>query len=450
MKTKKRLQDLISDKLWQYVILLIFMIMVFYLLVFSVFQYSLGFFDGNQEAIDLRNYEMIEDNYLIDHNMTLEIIDSSLRVIDVKGIKSDIVVRYTPREFYKILSDNDGSGKTMTLDTQNKAGENVTVLLRQHMTVKDLMSIKNLNLMQLFVLSVGTVLMTLGTLMVYIRRLNLELSDDLNLFKSSIGKEAELLDLSHIRIEEIYGIAATYNDNMVREKTLTEQQKQLDQQSHYLISALSHDIKSPITSILGFVELLKEEPHYAENPYLAYLGKSALELDALSKMLFEQIKYQNQSFTLTQECLDISELLREICSEKYPLFEQKGFIVDFDIPLSNRPVILDKVHFKRALVNIINNAIDHNPEGTVACISLREKEKCYEIDIMDDGKGISERHKTMIFNPFFSGDQSREKHGGLGLFISRQILVKHGGELILTKVEKFKTVFRCSIPKVES
>ncbi|WP_055667305.1 sensor histidine kinase [Desnuesiella massiliensis] len=204
-----------------------------------------------------------------------------------------------------------------------------------------------------------------------------------------------------------------------------------------LILDISHDLKNPLSSIMGYSDLLTKNPDIEIEERLKYLNvihSNSVRANNLITDLFEFSKLQSNDFQLKLKSSDICEFIRELIASYIPLIEEKNFIYDFNIPEESFYIAFDEKHLDRALSNIILNSIKYNPQGTKLLIRAIIKEPYFELIIEDDGIGIPEELKEEIFSPFVRVDSARNsKSGGtgLGLAISKSIINKHGGELCL-------------------
>ena len=124
------------------------------------------------------------------------------------------------------------------------------------------------------------------------------------------------------------------------------------------------------------------------------------------------------------------------------IFDKHGFDVNIEIDESTHIMEFDSTNMKRAFCNLFENCLSHNKVPTKFEVSTFMKNGVYFIQFKDDGIGVAKENKDHIFELFFQGDNSRSKnHGGLGLFVTKQIIEKHGGEITLKSEPDYKTVF---------
>ncbi|EET85491.1 histidine kinase [Clostridium carboxidivorans P7] len=178
--------------------------------------------------------------------------------------------------------------------------------------------------------------------------------------------------------------------------------------------------------------------------YLNTIYNKSKRTVSLIENLHEFTKLDNSGFLINKENWDFCEFIRQIVSEYYNEFEEKGFEIEINLPENEIMYEFDKVEMERAISNIISNVLKYNKIGTKAKIELTCDNYEIQLIIADDGIGIDEGLKENIFEPFVRGDKSRYTKGGtgLGLSIANRIVQKHGGSLTIESCKEYKTVFK--------
>ena len=210
---------------------------------------------------------------------------------------------------------------------------------------------------------------------------------------------------------------------------------------------LSHDIKTPITSIKGFSQALYEGMVNDENKKIRYYKAIYTKSERVSELvddLFEFVRLDKVKYTIKLENIDICEYIRQIVLSYYDEIENKGFELLINIP--DEPIMLkiDTKLFKRVIVNLIENSLKYNIKGTKLRIEVRDFSKFVAIEIADNGIGIEESIADNVFEAFVRADKSRKSTGGsgLGLSIAKKIVESHGGQISLLRSTKDeKTIF---------
>lgn len=265
------------------------------------------------------------------------------------------------------------------------------------------------------------------------------------------GKRKKPVDYSGPR--EFVDICDRFNIMVSKLEDSENQRKKLMNDKERMMADISHDLKTPITSIQGYAKALSDGIIVDEDKdkYIKIIYEKSKKLTELINIFHEYSKLEHPDFNLIFEKVDLSEYLRAYIALKYEDIVESGFNIEVDIPEEEMEIKIDKVQLQRVFDNILGNSIKHNEKGTNIYVSLKEKNDIYEIIIADDGKGISKDIANNIFEAFTVGDESRNsKQGsGLGLAIAKTIVDLHGGtiELEPESLKKFSTQFKIILRK---
>lgn len=265
------------------------------------------------------------------------------------------------------------------------------------------------------------------------------------------GKRKKPVDYSGPR--EFVDICDRFNIMVSKLEDSENQRKKLMNDKERMMADISHDLKTPITSIQGYAKALSDGIIADEDKdkYIKIIYEKSKKLTELINIFHEYSKLEHPDFNLIFEKVDLSEYLRAYIALKYEDIVESGFNIEVDIPEEEMEIKIDKVQLQRVFDNILGNSIKHNEKGTNIYVSLKEKNDIYEIIIADDGKGISKDIANNIFEAFTVGDESRNsKQGsGLGLAIAKTIVDLHGGtiELEPESLKKFSTQFKIILKK---
>lgn len=244
----------------------------------------------------------------------------------------------------------------------------------------------------------------------------------------------------------------------VAEKTAeAEQQRRLAEQANEaktaFLSNMSHDLRTPLQGILGFLSLLSERLEEGENrKYTRYAEESANDLLRQVDELLEISRIESGSFTLQQEPTALRETLEGIVALLRPRAEQKHLQLSWHVGSSvPEYLITDKGALRQVLINLVENAIKYTPAGWVHVRGDYEQisqRGILDISVQDSGTGIPEAERARIFDRFSRLDytSSSATGTGLGLTISKGIVELLGGELSCHSVPEEGSVFRFRIP----
>lgn len=210
-----------------------------------------------------------------------------------------------------------------------------------------------------------------------------------------------------------------------------------------LILDISHDLKNPLSSILGYTEQLKNNMELSEEKcreYLKVIYDNGIRLNGLINDLFELSRLESGEYKIVLEKTDICEYVRMELAVLLPMLEASEFAYEFFIPEDEIYVLADRKQLSRVLHNLIQNAVQYNPKGTNITIEITRKDGVVDVKIIDNGIGISKEVATHIFEPFVRVEPSRNPEtggAGLGLSIAEKIMNAHGGSIeLITDVEQ--------------
>ena len=250
--------------------------------------------------------------------------------------------------------------------------------------------------------------------------------------------------------DEFGVLAQSFNklaDSLEEEKNL---RKASEDNRKRLILDVSHDLKNPLMSIIGSLELCLKNNNIDEKQkhYIKMAYDSGIRADLLIKELFEYSKLESPDYKLNLEKIDICEYMRMQISNEIEAIEESGFEGEYDIPDKEIYAEIDIVHFGRVIHNLISNSIKYNKENTKIKIKVKEAENNIEIIIEDNGIGINKELSIDIFNVFVRGDNEEQAPGtGLGLTIAKKIVNMHNGTISLETDINRGCTFIISIPK---
>ncbi len=236
-----------------------------------------------------------------------------------------------------------------------------------------------------------------------------------------------------------------------RQKVKTDYRKQ-EISTRKMLANISHDIKTPLTVILGYLEIMGMENKENEN------NETLQKVEAKARQVMELI---NQFFTLAKleagdrniklTKININELCRENVLGFYQLLLSKEFAVDIFIPEQNFIVQGDKESIDRILNNLLSNAIRYGSDGKYIGLFLWEEKNFVFIDIVDKGRGIEKEFAANVFERLYTVEDSRSHQmqgNGLGLTIAKNLARQMGGDILLESEPGVKTVFTVRLKKI--
>ena len=244
------------------------------------------------------------------------------------------------------------------------------------------------------------------------------------------------------------------NLNLVREQALrnTLLAKEAEQRKNDLVVYLAHDLKTPLTSVIGYLTLLQEEPDLSPEFRARYTGialNKALRLEDLINEFFEITRFNLTALTLEKERIHLSRMLEQIASEFLPVLAEKNLTWHTDIA-PGIELLCDPDKLERVFDNLIRNAVNYSYPSTEIslCMKLSDTAQSVIITISNHGKTIPPDKLARIFEQFFRLDSSRSSAtggAGLGLAISKEIVEQHGGRITAAS-EQESVTFTVTLP----
>lgn len=220
--------------------------------------------------------------------------------------------------------------------------------------------------------------------------------------------------------------------------------------SKKMLSNISHDIKTPMTVVLGYLEIMRlngsHTPEMIEKT--EQKAKSVMEL---INEFFTLAKLEAGDMDIELSRLDISEVCRENILDFYEILSNNAFQVEVDIPDTPIYVQGNKDALQRILFNLISNAVRYGADGRFLGVRLREEEKFIFIDIVDKGKGIEKTFADHVFDRLFTMEDSRSRQiqgNGLGLTIAKNLALQMGGDVTLDSIPHSRTVVTVRLKKM--
>ena len=232
--------------------------------------------------------------------------------------------------------------------------------------------------------------------------------------------------------------------NNIRVNLVTNKNKAKEemQKKNDLIMYMAHDLKTPLTSVIGYLTLLtqeKEIPKTLQEKYMKIALDKSIRLEELTNQFFEITRYNLQELPITKNRLDISFLIEQLVDEFYPMLQKKGLKC-----IVNKPehvyFLGDGDKLARAFGNLIKNAINYSYENTNIEIDILQNENKIDMIFKNKGDKIPEYKLDKIFDKFYRVDESRTSSTGgtgLGLAITKEIIELHQGKICVKNDDEY-------------
>ena len=248
--------------------------------------------------------------------------------------------------------------------------------------------------------------------------------------------------------DEIGELCTDFEEMRRRLKESAEEKLEAEKQNKELISNISHDLKTPITAVKGYVEGIMDgvaDTPEKQEKYIRTIYNKANDMERLINELTFYSKIDTNRIPYTFEKINVNDYFSDCVEElSIELEEQNIELAYFNYVDENVQVIADAEQIKRVINNIVSNSIKYidKPKGYIN-IRVKDVGDFVQVEIEDNGKGIATRDLPLIFNRFYRTDASRNSSkggSGIGLSIVKKIIEDHGGKVWATSKEQTGTV----------
>ena len=236
--------------------------------------------------------------------------------------------------------------------------------------------------------------------------------------------------------DELAGLGRAFNEMASTIEADMEKLREAERMRKDLIANISHDLRSPLASIRGYLEtiLLKDAQLSAEERknFIEISLKNTASLQRLVEELFELVKLDTRQVQLRKEAFQAAELAQDAVLKLKPGADRAGISLTVDAPQDLPLVMADIGLVERVLTNLIENALAWTPAGGSVRVALERENGTVHVSVIDTGAGIDPEDLTRIFERFYRADRSRDRSrggAGLGLAIAREIVEMHGSAL---------------------
>ena len=255
---------------------------------------------------------------------------------------------------------------------------------------------------------------------------------------SEVAKQNLDFEVGHSNIKEFEDVLISFSHMKESLKASLEHQWKAEQMQKEQIAALAHDLKTPLTVIQGNADLISEtELDEEQCVYAEYIISSSEQMQLYIRTLID-ISRAATGYQLHVEDIDLPAYVEQLQRQIGALCQTKK--IGLQLEIEHLPAVLsaDKLLLERAIMNVVNNALDYSQQDSSISISITGGKGNLQILVTDAGPGFSQEDLLHAEEQFYMADHSRSSnlHFGMGLFITKSIVQQHGGQLILSNSEK--------------
>ncbi|SER94263.1 Signal transduction histidine kinase [Gracilibacillus ureilyticus] len=278
---------------------------------------------------------------------------------------------------------------------------------------------------QFALIGIITILVTIITIFILSRFITLPLLK-MKEATEQLSKGKNKVELHTERNDELGELASSI-------KRLSNDLERLKNNRNEFLASISHELRTPLTYIKGYADIISKQEITAEErkDYIAIIREETVDLTALIKSLFDLAKMDENKFIIHRKNVDLRQLLQTIEERVSPVLQEKNIRFSLTCP-SNIQANIDPDRIQQVLLNILDNARKHTPEGKLISLEVAKNDSEIIITIADQGEGIPKEDIPYLFERLYRVEKSRsrEKGGsGLGLAIAKEIIESHGGTI---------------------
>lgn len=235
--------------------------------------------------------------------------------------------------------------------------------------------------------------------------------------------------------DEFSAMAANLNKMSSDIRKLMDKEREAERTKNELITNVAHDLRTPLTSIIGYLELLAgntQIPQEMQHKYIEIAYSKSRRLEKLIEDLFGFTKLNYGKIAMHIGQIDIVKLLEQLLEEAYPNFEEKNLSYDLQSNVPAKIISADGNLLARLFDNLIGNAIKYGADGKRVLVKIRGEEDTVTVSVTNFGRVIPADELPLLFNKFYRVEQSRSATTGgtgLGLAIAKEIVDMHGGTI---------------------
>lgn len=261
------------------------------------------------------------------------------------------------------------------------------------------------------------------------------------------GSDEKIMVFTDDRI--LMNLLGQINRLLLERQRIAADFRRSEASSKKMLSNISHDIKTPMTVILGYLEIMRLRS--PEDPALIRVEKKTEQVMELINEFFTLAKLEAGDTDMSISKIPLNEICREAVLDFYEILTQNEIQVEIEIPEQNLFVQGNADALNRILYNLISNAVRYGKDGKYLGVMLRAENNQVYVDVIDHGKGIEPDFAASVFERLYTMEDSRNRSmqgNGLGLTIAKNLALQMGGDLFLKSMPNEKTIFTLQLKRV--
>ena len=419
------------------------------------------------QSLMLDDYKGINETLVIENGGGMQVINANYEVVFSAGINTISKDKLTTAEFTSFLMTSKSTGLPYSYSIEYNPKEQFWLIVTFPVSVRiDLAFVHNKDFAStdtqgvvgviVAVIIFYLILLTICTI-IYSKLTSTSIINPLKKLSSSARrlKEGDYSSRVNLNLKNEFGeLEHIFNEMAEQIQQEISLRKQSEENRKKLILDISHDLKNPLASIMGYAEFCNNKHDLSKEEHSAYLKviyENSVRANNLIMDLFELSKMESPGYEISKTKVDICEYMRKEIGALITTFDKFRFDYDFEVPEKEINAFIDIKQMDRVFQNLAENTVKYNPRGTKVTISIFEQDAEMIIIFKDNGIGIPTAIAKDIFNPFVRVDSARNSQTGgtgLGLAITLKIIVAHGGNIKLITEENSGCEFIINIPKV--
>lgn len=419
------------------------------------------------ESLMKDDYNTINTTSVIESGGGVQVVNNDYEVVFSSGLNTITKNKLTQVEFMNFLMETKSKGIPYSYSIEYNSKEQFWLIVtfptsfRIDFAIvhnKEFSSVDKENVIGIIVaiILLYLILLAISTL-IYSKISSISIINPLRKLSNSTkrlrdGDYSERVDLN--LKNEFLELQDTFNSMAQQIEQEIALRKQTEESRRKLVLDISHDLKNPLASIMGYAELYRNKLILSEkekDSYINIIYENSKRANNLISNLFDLSKMESTEFMLYKTKVDICEYMREEMGKAVLVLDKTGFTYDFYIPEKEIYTSIDTRQMDRVVQNLFDNTLQYNSKGTKVIVRLYEEGNEVVIIFKDDGIGIPKKFAKDIFQPFVRTDISRNSQTGgtgLGLAIVKKIIEAHDGNISLITDKGHGCKFTIRIPKI--